>query len=52
MLICHILTYKNLINNMESKNWGRVVNIVSSSAYGAAPNTGAYFLKTCFAWYV
>ena len=36
------LLIKNLINNMESNNWGRVVNIVSSSAYGAAPNTGAY----------
>ena len=36
------LLIKNLINNMESKNWGRIVNIVSSSAYGAAPNTGAY----------
>ena len=34
--------FKNLINNMESKNWGRIVNIVSSSAYGAAPNTGSY----------
>tara|TARA_B100001996_G_C18668367_1_gene595697 strand:- start:2615 stop:3319 length:705 start_codon:yes stop_codon:yes gene_type:complete len=36
-----ILT-KYLIPNMIDKKWGRVVNIISSSAYGAAPNTSAY----------
>ena len=36
-----ILT-KYLLPNMIEKKWGRVVNIISSSAYGAAPNTSAY----------
>tara|TARA_B100001750_G_C15516116_1_gene607328 strand:- start:1329 stop:2033 length:705 start_codon:yes stop_codon:yes gene_type:complete len=33
---------KQFINSMESRKWGRIINIVSSSAYGAAANTASY----------
>jgi 3-oxoacyl-[acyl-carrier protein] reductase len=33
---------KQFINSMETRNWGRIINIVSSSAYGAAANTSSY----------
>tara|TARA_R110002074_G_scaffold122670_2_gene257570 strand:- start:2166 stop:2900 length:735 start_codon:yes stop_codon:yes gene_type:complete len=41
-LTAPFILIKELSRNMISNGWGRIINVASSSAYGAAPTTSVY----------
>ena len=41
-LTAPIILIQEFIEEMKKNSWGRIINIASSSAYGAAPNTSVY----------
>ena len=41
-LIAPFVLTREFSKEMKSNNWGRIINIASSSAYGAGPKTSAY----------